>query len=151
MLFFLSLFLFLSEAVASSEVSVDLSAHVDSELNIERIDNKGTLNILERPESLFRVTSNSDKNIEISFFSQNNWKLIRKDCSSVFIPYEGIFKSRCLNSTINSNSSSIEIKQEDFYDQEFEFRVVFHITEAIKNISAGSYSDCITISVTIVE
>lgn len=146
----LLLFFCISTANASSEVSLDLEAYVDTELNIERIDNYGTLNIFERPESCFRITSNSSKNIKISFFSQNNWHLVQEKNISKIIPYESIFKSGTRQEKIRTNSDTIEVPYEDFYDQEFEFKLLLYPTESIKNISAGKYSDHITISVTVV-
>lgn len=149
-IFFLLIF---GEIFASSElfseVSLDLTAYVDPEVNIERIDNGGTVDIFSRAESRYRITSNVDKDVKIFFNSQNNWNLKSENNAEAFIPYEGVFKSGNQEEILKSNTDLVSIKQSDFFDREYEFSMIFRPAQgsSMKNFTAGRYYDRITISV----
>ena len=143
------LLLLFGEVCASSEVSVDLKGYVDPEVNIERIDDIGVLNIFGNDEARFRVTSNIDDNVKVTFKAQNDWKLLHKDDPERFIPYEGLFKgnNRVDSISVNRKSESVVIDKNDFVDKEYEFGVIFKSTMKIKSLKAGNYYGRVTISV----
>lgn len=141
------LFFFCGEVLASSEVSLDLTGYVDPEVNIERLDNNGTLDIFQKVASYYRVTSNTEKNIKVTFSSKNGWKLKKEGNDSVFIPYVGEFSGRDRDVTVGEISDSVVIEKDSFYDREYDFKVVFGTTGSMKNFDAGRYYDRITISV----
>lgn len=149
MFFPLLFFLFFGEVCASSEVSVDLMGYVDPEVNIERIDDKGVLNIFGNDEARFRVTSNIDDNVRVTFKAQNDWKLLHKDDPERFIPYEGLFKgNNGINSIfVNQKLESVVIDKSDFVDKEYEFGVIFKSTTKMKSLKAGNYYGRVIISV----
>lgn len=149
-LFYL-LFCLFGSVSASSEVSLDLSGYVDSQVNIERIDDNGTLNIFDRTESRFRVTSNLE-NVKVTFKAQNEWKLLHEDDPKGFITYEGLFKGNNKSQIVNNDSDSVTLNQKsDFAEGECEFGVIFRATEKIKEkkalLTAGRYYGRVTISV----
>lgn len=149
MIFFPSLFLLLfGEVYASSEVSVDLIGYVDPEVNIERIDDNGILDVFSNNEARFRVTSNVDSDVKVSFKAQNDWKLQHKDNPEEFLPYEGLFKGNNGGGlTLNCESEFVVIDKNDFVDKEYEFGVIFKSTARIKTLKAGSYYGRVTITV----
>ena len=144
-----SFLLLFGEVYASSEVSIDLMGYVDPEVNIERVDDNGTLNIFGRNEARFRVTSNVDDNVRVTFKSQNNWKLIHRDDPEKFIPYEGLFRgNNKIDSVIlNPKTEFVTVDKNDFVDKEYEFGVIFKPVAKIKIQAAGSYYGRVTISV----
>ena len=141
------LFFLFGEVGAASEVSLDLTGYVDPRVNIERIDSNGTLDIFQKVATYYRVTSNTEKNVKVSFSSKNGWKLKKKDDNSAFIPYAGEFSGRDRNVTIGKDFDSVVIEKNSFYDQEYDFKVVFGSTGVMKNFDAGEYYDRMTISV----
>lgn len=145
----ISFFAFFEGACASSEIFLDLVGCVDPEVNIERIDSGGTLNIFDQNEARFRVTSNVDKDVKVSFKAQNGWKLRHKDNPEKFVPYEGLFKrnNRVGLISVNRESESVNIDKNDFVDKEYEFGVIFRSTAKIKTLKAGDYYGRVTISV----
>lgn len=152
---FLVLFLF-GSIYASSEVSLDLTAYVDPEVNIERIDSNGSLDIFQKIPACYRVTSNTEKNVKVTFSSRNGWKLKNENgsreskeesCKSSFISYVGEFSGRDHNVVVEDGSDSVIIKKDSFYDHEYDFKVVFRSTGSMKNFVAGKYYDRVTISV----
>ncbi len=143
----LLLFFFFGEVCASSEVSLDLVGCVDPEVNIERIDSNGTLDIFQKVAAFYRVTSNTEKNVRVTFFSRNGWKLKNKDDNSSFIPYAGEFFGKDRDATIGEGNDSVLIEKSSFCNQEYDFKVVFGSTGSMKNFVAGRYYDRITISV----
>jgi len=149
MIFFLFLLCIFGEVCASSEVSVDLVGYVDPEVNIERVDDNGTLNIFGRNEARFRITSNVDENVKVTFKSQNNWKLIHRDNSEKFIPYKGLFmgNNKIDSVSLNQRSEFVVIDKTDFVDKEYEFDVIFSPVAKMKILEAGSYYGRVTISV----
>ena len=137
-----------SEVLASSEVSLDLAAYVDSEVNIERIDDgEDCLDIFSQAERRYRVTSNVEKNVKVTFQSQNEWKLKHESNDGVFIPYKGIFRGNNHEEVVEKKSNVVELKQDEFSDQEYEFLIIFKAIGSMKDFSAGKYSDRVTISV----
>lgn len=143
---FFVLFLF-GSIYASSEVSLDLTAYVDPEVNIERIDSNGTLDIFQRIPACYRVTSNTEKNVKVSFSSRNGWRLKNENCNSSFISYVGEFSGRDRNVTVGEDNDSVLIEKDSFCDSEYDFKVVFISTGSMKNFAAGKYYDRVTISV----
>lgn len=149
------LFCVFGSVYASSEVSLDLTGYVDSCLNIERIDDNGTLNIFDRVESCFRVTSNINKNVMVTFKASNEWKLLPKDDTPAgetselknSIPYEGLFKRNNKSQIVNKDSNSVTLEESDFKNKEYEFSVIFRAKEKLVNLSAGRYYGRVTISV----
>jgi len=149
MIFFFFLLCIFEEVYASSEVSIDLMGYVDPEINIERIDNNGILNIFDCAEARFRVTSNTDDKVNVSFKARNNWKLLHKDNPEKFIPYEGLFKgnNKIDSVTVNQKSEVVVIDKNEFVDKEYEFGVIFRSTAEMKTLGAGNYYGRVTISV----
>ncbi len=150
MIFFPLIFLLLFEEVcASSEVSVDLMGYVDPEVNIERIDDNGILDVFSGNEARFRITSNVDGDVKVTFKAQNDWKLQHKDDPERFVPYEGLFKgnNRVGLISVNRESESVDVDKNDFVDKEYEFGVIFKSIARIKTLKAGSYYGSVTISV----
>ncbi|MBO7454066.1 MAG: hypothetical protein J6T91_01620 [Alphaproteobacteria bacterium] len=147
---FFVLFLF-GSIYASSEVSLDLTAYVDPEVNIERIDSNGTLDIFQRIPACYRVTSNTEKNVKVSFSSRNGWKLKNENGNSSFISYVGEFSGRDRNVTVGEGNDSVLIEKDSFCDSEYDFKVVFISTGSMKNFAAGKYYDRVTISVSTEE
>lgn len=147
---FFVLFLF-GSIYASSEVSLDLTAYVDPEVNIERIDSNGTLDIFQRIPACYRVTSNTEKNVKVSFSSRNGWKLKNENGNSSFISYVGEFSGRDRNVTVGEGNDSVLIEKDSFCDSEYDFKVVFRSTGSMKNFAAGKYYDRVTISVSTEE
>ena len=145
--YFLIFGLFFGNIRASSEVSLDLTAYVDPEVNIERIDDGGDLDIFTRTERRYRVTSNVEKNVKVTFRSQNGWKLKHESNDAAFIPYEGIFRGNNHEDVIGKESDLVELKQDEFLNQEYEFRMIFKAIGSMKDFSAGKYFDRVTISV----
>lgn len=156
---FFVLFLF-GSIYASSEVSLDLTAYVDPEVNIERIDSNGTLDIFQRIPACYRVTSNTEKNVKVSFSSRNGWKLKNENGdresknesnNSSFISYVGEFSGGDRNVTVGEGNDSVLIEKDSFCDSEYDFKVVFRSTGSMKNFAAGKYYDRVTISVSTEE
>lgn len=138
---------FFTEIFASSEVSLNLKAYVDPEVNIERIDDSGDLDIFSKAERCYRITSNVEKTVKVTFRSQNGWKLKHESNCNVFIPYEGIFRGNNREEVVGKNSDIIDLEYDEFRDQEYEFRMIFKSIGSMKNFSAGRYFDRVTISV----
>ncbi len=129
---------------ANREVSLNLVGYVDSEVNIERIDNNSDVNILQNNEVRFRITCNANKSVRVTFETANNWKLLSK--SGGFIPYKGIFKRDNGSETeVKAGSNSVIVDKNEFVDTSFKFRTTFVHTE--KNLISGTYSDKVTVSV----
>lgn len=158
--FFIWSVFFFEQISASSEVSLDLTAHVDPEVNIERIDSNGILDIFQRIPACYRVTSNTKKNIKVTFSSRNDWTLKNENGGqelkngnekSLLIPYIGEFSGRDRNVTVGKGNESVIIKEDCFYDHEYDFSIVFRSTKTMKNFDAGKYYDRITISVSTEE
>lgn len=156
MICFFFLFLLFGEACAASEVSLDLTAYVDPEVNIERIDSNGALDIFQKVPACYRVTSNTEKNVKVTFSSRNGWKLKNEDGSqgakdgngkSPLIPYVGEFSGRDHNATVGEGNESVIVEKDCFYDHEYDFMVIFRSTGSMKNFAAGKYYDRVTISV----
>lgn len=143
--------IFFGSIYASSEVSLDLTAYVDPEVNIERIDSNGTLDIFQRIPACYRVTSNTEKNVKVSFSSRNGWKLKNENGNSSFISYVGEFSGRDRNVTVGEGNDSVLIEKDSFCDSEYDFKVVFISTGSMKNFAAGKYYDRVTISVSTEE
>ena len=142
------LFFFFGEVCASSEVSLDLTGYVDPEVNIERIDSNGALDIFQKIAAYYRVTSNTEKNVRVTFSSRNGWKLKNKDDDSLFIPYAGEFSGRDRDVTVGEGNDSVLVEKDSFGDsQEYDFRIVFASIGSMKNFAAGRYYDRVTISV----
>ena len=150
------LFFIFGGVYASSEVSLDLTGCVDPEVNIERIDDNGkTLDIFDQVEARFRVTSNIDEKVKVTFKTQNEWRLLRRGKEGLLegnskvnsISYEGLFRGNNKYEIVNKDSDSIILEKSDFVEQEYEFGVIFRSTEKIKNIEAGKYFEHVTISV----
>lgn len=154
-MYFFVLFLF-GNAYAFSEVSLDLTAYVDPEVNIERIDSNGSLDIFQKIPACYRVTSNTEKNVKVTFSSRNGWKLKNENgdreskgesSKSSFISYVGEFSGKDHNMVVGDGNDSVIIEKGSFFDHEYDFKVVFKSTGSMKNFAAGKYYDRVTISV----
>lgn len=130
---------------AASEVELDLKGAVDPELNIERIDGGGAIDIFSCGEARYRVVSNVDKDVEVVFRSRNNWVLKSSEANE--IPYQGSFFSDEIETVIDSDKSSEIITKEKIKNKKYEFKLVFSAKESIEKYPAGNYSDKISISV----
>ncbi len=145
---FFPLFCVFGEVCASSEVSLNLTGYVDPEVNIERIDDKGdALDIFSREESRYRITSNIDKGVSINFRTQHDWQLKHETQPDKFIPYKGVFKGVSKTVEVNNETDSVIVDQKDFTNGEYEFGMIFKSKSRMKELIAGKYSGCVTISV----
>ncbi len=142
-----AIFFLLNNVDASPEVSLDLRAYVDPEVNIERIDDSGDLDIFSRAERRYRITSNVEKDVKVTFQSQNGWKLRHENDDKAFISYEGIFRGTNREEVIGEKNNVVSLAQSDFLDQEYEFCMMFKAIGSMKNFAAGRYFDRVTISV----
>lgn len=128
----------------SSEVSLDLTGYVAPEVNIERIDDRKTLDVFSHDEAHFRITCNEDKNVIVTFNTKNNWKLLSENGNS--ISYQGVFKRNDgTEEKVKEDSNRVVVDKNEFTDTVFEFGTIFVPIE--KNPKSGKYSDQVTISV----
>ncbi len=128
---------------ANTSVSLDLTGHIDPEVNIERIDGETVLDIFKNDEARFRVTCNDDRKVTVTFNTKNNWKLLSADGNSIC--YEVNFKGNNRTEVVKEKNNTVDIDNNEFVNSEYEFSVSFKSVE--KNLKAGEYFDRITISV----
>ncbi len=127
-----------------ASVSLNLTGYVDPEVNIERIDNRKTLDIFKNEEARFRVTCNNDKAVTVTFNTKNEWRLLSENENA--ISYEGVFKGKGRTETVvGAQNNTVDIHNYEFENSEYEFGITFRATE--RNLKSGKYSDCVTISV----
>lgn len=140
-----SLFLLICNiANGAREVHLDLRTEVDSVLNIERIDDYGTIDIFSKQGASYRVVYNGDQRVRVNFRSKNGWKL--KSLGSE-VPYQGEVKTNSLEEVVDEQKESVEIDNAEFSDSQCEFEVIFSSKIPVKECKAGRYSDRMTISV----
>lgn len=157
---FILIFAEAMKAECDTKVQLNLKAHIDEQLNIERIDNNGDIDIFDRPETKYRVVSNLNNNVKVSIQTQNDWKLLPEDAKSHeksaekdkgsenAIAYHAEFKSSAQSVRLGRDNANTIIKEAEFADNCSEFSLVFCADDALNNHKAGSYGDKITISVT---
>ena len=137
-------FLFFSLG-ASPTVELEIKCSVDRELNLERVDDQSSIDIFSRKEIRYRVVSNVDADVEVTFISQNDW-VLKSDDRMKEIPYHGAFFAAGVNSIVDSDKISEIIPRDKIRDKVCEFSVIFSPKNLSKQYPAGKFSDKITIS-----
>ena len=134
---------------ADKEVSLNLRAVVDPELNIERIDDSGTIDLFERVPSNYRIISNSGQSVEVTVTTDNNWVVKTQDRQNS-IAYAAEFKGQDGHSgRLDADNPKIKIEKERLQDSKrYEFSLLFKAKESIEDFPAGTYSDRIHVTVT---
>ena len=133
---------------ADREVSLNLQAVVDPELNIERIDDNGTIDLFQRVPSNYRIISNSGESVKVIVTTDNNWEVKTQD-KQKSIPYAAEFRGQDgLLGNLDTNNQKIKIEKERLLDSKrYEFSLMFKSMQSIENYAAGTYSDRIHVSV----
>ena len=145
-LFLASLLLYCFSSGAACDVELELKGSVDPNLNIERIDEGGTIDVFSKRETRYRIVSNVDKDIDVLFTSRNGW--ILKSDKGNEIPYE---VEVCVNGSetiVDKDNQSRTISKDNFVDKKCEFSAKFSAKGSVEEYSAGDYSDKIQVSVT---
>ena len=145
-LFLASLLLYCFSSGAACNVELEVKGSVDPNLNIERIDEGGTIDVFSKRETRYRIVSNVDKDIDVVFTSRNGW--ILKSDKGNEIPYEVRIYENGDDSIVDKDNPSRTISKDNFVDKKCEFSAKFSAKGSIEEYPAGDYSDKIQISVT---
>ncbi len=135
------------------EAKVELIANVESEVGIKRTDSNGTLDILNPKDAAFTVWNNDNKNVKITFQTDNNETelyLIKENDKSKKIPYELNIRGDSLNETIQENNKDLIIEQNKFgsnLEYNFTLKPQLKSGENSCKYAAGTYKGTITIKV----
>ena len=137
-------FCYFSEAAPIAEV--EIKGSVDRELNVERIDDGGVVNIFSKNEVRYRIVSNVDMDVMLTFTSQNDWFLVSDDKMNK-IAYQGKFSTNGIETIINQSKISEIITKDKIIDRVCEFSIIFSVTNSKKQHPAGNFSDKVSISI----
>ena len=139
---------------SAPKVELNLKAVVYPQLNIERVDNNGDIDLFSRTESQYRIISNHDGDVKVTVSTVNGWKAkkISEDegGEGKEIPYRALFKSADKEEGLHSEKNDTVVKKESFKDKKYEFRLIFYSEKSISEYSAGTYTDTITVNISAV-
>ena len=145
-LFLASLLLYCFSSGAACNVELEVKGSVDPNLNIERIDEGGTIDVFSKRETRYRIVSNVDKDIDVVFTSRNGW-VLKSDVGNE-IPYEVEVDVNGNETVVDKDNPSRTISKDSLVDKKCEFSAKFSAKGSIEECSAGDYSDKIQVSVT---
>ena len=136
-------------AESATKVELNLRAVVCSQLNIERIDNNGDIDLFGRKESRYRVISNEGKNVIVAVDTANKWKAKRDgEGENKEIPYRAKFTGDGNKEAwLSEGKNEVKIENSEFENNQYEFSLVFYTEQSINTYSAGTYTDTITVNV----
>ena len=129
---------------SDKEVIVEVTAHVDPELNIERISTAGTINLFNHAAEEYRITNNSSRDVRVSLRSTNSWKM--KGTEDEF-QYHPVVNDTAL--PVSGDTCTYDIDHSLFNsDKQYSLFIAFRTAPGtLTNVKAGDYHDRVTINV----
>jgi hypothetical protein len=131
---------------AAKQLELEVVAEVDGQLDIERIDNGGSVDVFAGRNVSYMVHSNLGSDVTATITSDNGWKL-KHESENLEIPY-GVYRGReKLNN--GAEPATTEIQQNEFStggrSKQYQLDLVFKADENVK--LEGKYRDRVVITV----
>lgn len=132
------------QVYSGREVVVEVTASVDAELNIERINNYGSINLFNHQAEEYRITNNTTKGVKVSLRSHNSWHMTGAEDKFAYSP---VINGTELVATGDVCTYDID-KQLFDSNKQYKLLVAFRaLPGALKDVKAGEYHDSVTINI----